>query len=367
MSQVAAGLLGFGGLNRFSAHLLQSLLQAKMREDNAAFLSTDEDSIVHSSDKEEDQTDGNEEDLGLERVGDRRQEEQQEEEKERFQTPSPGPSLTSTPVKEQSSSLLLNALRSLPSSSSSPTLTPRISLLDLLNINQNVLDEVEKEKMIVVPTTPAPMSNSIQAPRGGRIAGEAEADTNGGLPCQECTFVVRSQGTLFKHIQSVHRGVRFTCEYCDFVTIDKGSLKRHVNDQHKGLKHKCDFCDYENAQIGNVKKHSQTKHQNIVYQCPYCPLEAKHKWYLEQHVRKLHTDKLFIFDIKNVVPRAATAEVGFPPVNPLSSLMAPMAPSILPPSLMLQLHPMAKFFVPEPRGEGYDTATSKIVDDDASE
>ena len=84
-------------------------------------------------------------------------------------------------------------------------------------------------------------------------------------------------------------------------------------------------------------------------------------------MRKLHTDKLFIFDIKNVVPRAATAEVGFPPVNPLSSLMAPMAPSILPPSLMLQLHPMAKFFVPEPREEGYDTATSKIVDDDASE
>merc|ERR1719398_574300 len=32
MSQVAAGLLGFGGLNRFSAHLLQSLLQAKMRK-----------------------------------------------------------------------------------------------------------------------------------------------------------------------------------------------------------------------------------------------------------------------------------------------------------------------------------------------
>merc|ERR550525_1732679 len=85
MSQVAAGLLGFGGLNRFSAHLLQSLLQAKMREDNAAFLSTDEDSIVHSSDKEEDQTDGNEEDLRFERVGDGMVEEEQEE--ERFQTP----------------------------------------------------------------------------------------------------------------------------------------------------------------------------------------------------------------------------------------------------------------------------------------
>ena len=371
MSQVAAGLLGFGGLNRFSAHLLQSLLQAKMREENTAFLSTDEDSIVHSSDKEEDQTDGNEEDLRFERVGDGKE----EQEEERFQTPSPGPSLTSTPVKEQSSSLLLNALRSLPSSSSSPTLTPRKSLLDLLNINQNVLEEEEeRDKIIVVPTTPASMSNSPQVSRGGRIA-EVDPDTNGGLPCQECTFVARSQGTLFRHIQSVHRGVRFTCEYCDFVTIDKGSLKRHVNGQHKGLKHKCDFCDYENAQIGNVKKHIQTKHQNIVYQCPYCPLEAKHKWYLEQHVRKLHTDKLFIFDIKNVVPRAATAEVnsGFP-VNPMS-LMAG-GPSILPPSLMLHLHPMAKFFVPEPRNvaqedKDYDTATRKIEHfqqvDDASE
>ena len=123
-----------------------------MREDNTAFLSTDEDSIVHSSDKEEDQTDENEEDLRFERVGDGMVEEEQEE--ERFQTPSPGPSLTSTPVKEQSLSLLLNALRSLPSSSCSPTLTPRKLLLDLLNINQNVLDEEEKDKIIVVPPTP---------------------------------------------------------------------------------------------------------------------------------------------------------------------------------------------------------------------
>ena len=360
MSQVAAGLLGLGGLNRFSAHLLQSLLQAKMREETAAFNSTDEDSIVHSSDKEEDQMDGNEADSRYE---------EEEQEKERFRTPSPGPSLTSTPVKEQSSSLLLNALRSLPSSSSSPTLTPRKSLLDLINVNQNALDE-EKDEPIVVPTTPVSVSTSPQFPRGVR-----SREVDGGLPCQECDFVARSQGTLFRHIQSVHRGVRFTCEYCDFVTIDKGSLKRHVNGQHKGLKHKCDFCDYENAQIGNVKKHIQTKHQNIVYQCPYCPLEAKHKWYLEQHVRKLHPDKLFVFDIKNVVPRAATAEVssGFP-VNPLS-LMAAGVPSILPPSLMLHLHPMAKFFVPEPRNlaqedRDYDTATSKIEHfqhDDASE
>merc|ERR1712038_1566177 len=158
MSQVAAGLLGLGGLNRFSAHLLQSLLQAKMREETAAFNSTDEDSIVHSSDKEEDQMDGNEADSRFE---------EEEQEKERFRTPSPGPSLTSTPVKEQSSSLLLNALGSLPSSSSSPTLTPRKSLLDLLNVNQNALDE-EKDEPIVVPTTPVSVSTSPQFPRGVR-------------------------------------------------------------------------------------------------------------------------------------------------------------------------------------------------------
>ena len=114
---------------------------------------------------------------------------EEEQEEERFQTPSPGPSLTSTPVKEQSLSLLLNALRSLPSSSCSPTLTPRKSLVDLLNINQNVLDEEEKDKIIVVPPTPAPMSSNPQVSRTGRMAGEVEPDSNGGLPCQECTFV----------------------------------------------------------------------------------------------------------------------------------------------------------------------------------
>jgi KRAB domain-containing zinc finger protein len=365
MSQMAAGLLGLGGLgglNQFSAHLLTSLLQARMREDSNAFHSTDEDSNVQSSDKEEDQVDGHEEEDN--NGAEVSEEPEIRKESRPSSPPSPGPSLTSTPVKEHSS-ILFNALRTLPSASASPTLTPRKSLLDLLKINQDVLEgEQEAEE--------GPSEQQMGA-RARRPA--APDDLADGLACLECTFTARSQGTLFRHVQSVHRGIRFTCEYCDFVTIDKGSLKRHVNGQHKGLKHKCDFCEYENAQIGNVKKHIQTKHQNIVYHCPYCSLEAKHKWYLEQHVRKLHTDKLFVFDIKNVTPQAAaiTPEIqGFPALPSPAGLLP--SPGIVPPSLML-LHPMAKFFVPDAlknaQEDKDDTATNKIefqnYDDEASE
>ena len=314
------GLLGLQGLAGLP-HLLSSLLQARAREENTSFLSTDEDSNLQSSDREGEEG-GTEEEGGP-------------------PSPSPGPSLTSTPLKDRSS-LLLSALQALPSSS--PTLTPTKSILDLLNISRTSSQEEEEEARL--PSRPLVTRTRKEVQEEGE-----------GLGCQECDFRARSQGTLFRHIQSVHRGVRFTCDYCDFVTIDKGSLKRHVNGQHKGLKHKCDFCEYENAQIGNVKKHIQTKHQNLVYHCPYCNLEAKHKWYLEQHVRKLHTDKLFVFDINSVTPQPS------PP--PLAPLLPP--PGLLPPALLL-LHPMAKFLVPElnGRGEGRASITEELQNDETA-
>merc|ERR1712242_322784 len=171
----------------------------------------------------------------------------------------------------------------------------------------------------------------------------------GGVPPLSCGLNGRFGGaevdsaTLFRHIQSIHRGVRFNCSYCDFVTIDKGSLKRHINGQHEGIKHKCDFCDYENAQIGNVKKHIETKHQNIVYHCPYCELKAKHKCYLDQHVKKIHTERVEEFDVKNVSPTVDQS------ITTRPQHLSPDA------NLFLEMfghHPMAQFFVPDTNKTG---------------
>ena len=329
-------------------HMLSSLLQAKIASDQS--MSTDDD----SNNREEDEVDfvhvvssancndsyddiAEESDYGddMEDGGDFRP----------MSLPSSPRSnedgihsvnSTSTPIKQESHSILLSALQSAPHSSSSPTLTPRKSLLDLA-ASSNLLEMLKNK-------TP-PRSPPIKSKRynHGSPTIPTEFDPEATISCPECDYMARSQGTLFRHIQAVHRGVRYYCKLCDFVTIDKGSLKRHVNGQHEGIKHKCDFCEYENAQIGNVKKHIETKHQNIVYQCPYCELKAKHKWYLEQHVKKIHIERVEEFDVKNVSPTVDQS------ITTRPQHLSPDA------NLFLEMfghHPMAQFFVPDTNKTG---------------
>jgi len=394
-------LASMGNFNPFNAHILSSFLQAKLREENS-FASTDDDSssgfnsklsnnrddgaypsdkedtsdinVVYPTDCDEFQDDIAEssddpEILTSDNMSKPNSPYKTDQDEENCEldmqvTSEEAPQMAF--IKSQmnsksfkdSNSILLSALQSIPSSSSSPTLTPRKSLLDLLQIK----DSIEKPELLAKhnlldtfkqnSTQPRSPTNRLKRYNHGSPSNPVEIDPEGTLPCPECHFMARSQGTLFRHIQSIHRGVRFNCPYCDFVTIDKGSLKRHVNGQHEGIKHKCDFCEYENAQIGNVKKHVQTKHQNIVYHCPYCSLEAKHKWYLEQHVKKLHGDKLEEFDVRTVIPRVAES-ISNPNIQFKEQAgVASFSPD---PSYFLEMfghHPMAQFFVPENQKAG---------------
>merc|ERR1719454_2574764 len=113
-------------------------------------------------------------------------------------------SLSSEDKKESSgdsSSILLSALQSFPTSSSSPTLTPRKSLLDLA-ASSNILESLKK-------TPPKSPSTKSKRYNHGSPVVNTDYDPEATIPCQECEFMARSQGTLFRHIQSVHRGVRF--------------------------------------------------------------------------------------------------------------------------------------------------------------
>ena len=247
---------------------------------------------------------------------------------------------SSTPIKSEGSSILLSALQS-----NSPTLTPRESILDMTS-SPTLLQLL---KCRTPPKSPS-YKQRKQSPA------PPDPDLEATVSCPECSYVARSQGTLFRHIQAVHRGVRFTCHLCDFVTIDKGSLKRHISGQHEGVRHKCDFCDYENAQIGNVKKHIETKHQNIVYHCPYCDLKAKHKWYLEQHVRKVHTEKVMEFDISKVSPKV---DLSINVNTPVSNKLSARASMFL---KMFGSHPMAQFYVPDKHKTGGGELESDLAE-----
>ena len=311
--------------------ILSTFLQAKRLKTDGADLSTDErpgeeDELIHV-------VDGDSFHDGYDDIAAEDSEEEMED--CQYTVPSyPSSPLSqgdeiacsSTPVKSESNSILLSALQS-------NSLTPRQSILDVSS-SPTLL------QLLKCRTPPKSPSNKPRRLSPGSPVVPPDPDLEVTVSCGECSYVARSQGTLFRHIQAVHRGVRFSCHLCDFVTIDKGSLKRHISGQHEGVRHKCDFCDYENAQIGNVKKHIETKHQNIVYQCPYCDLKAKHKWYLEQHVRKNHTEKAMEFDLRKISPVVDHNNATQPPSNKLSAKA----------SMFLKMfgsHPMAQFYVPD--------------------
>ena len=249
---------------------------------------------------------------------------------------------SSTPIKSGSSSILQSALQS-----NSPTLAPRESILDITS-SPTLL------QLLKCRTPPKSPSNKQRK----QSPAPPDPDLEASVSCPECSYVARSQGTLFRHIQAVHRGVRFPCHLCDFVTIDKGSLKRHISGQHEGVRHKCDFCDYENAQIGNVKKHIETKHQNIVYHCPYCDLKAKHKWYLEQHVRKVHTEKVMEFDLGKISPKI---DYSSNVITHVSNKLSERASMFL---KMFGSHPMAQFYVPDKHKTGGGELESDLAENE---
>lgn len=268
---------------------------------------------------------------------------------------------TSTPTKADNHSILLSALQSIPKASTTPpSLTPRKSILDDLAVSSNMLEMLRNNKTPPKSPSTGLIVKSKRYNHGSPTI-PTENDPDATLACSECDYMAKSQGTLFRHIQAIHRGVRFHCKLCDFVTIDKGSLKRHVNGQHDGIKHKCDFCDYENAQIGNVKKHIETKHQNIVYYCPYCDLKAKHKWYLEQHVKKVHCERIEEFDIKTVSPSVDHSIVSHGNRKQNSADVMCFLD-------MFGNHPMAQFFVPDAnKTVGGDEGEDDIIEDESSE
>ena len=88
-------------------------------------------------------------------------------------------------------------------------------------------------------------------------------DTKRKLPsfaCNQCDFVSSTSGTLTRHVNVVHKGVRWSCKVCDYVANVKCSMIRHVQSIHLGWRYKCKFCPHVATQKGGLKYHIEKKH-----------------------------------------------------------------------------------------------------------
>ena len=55
----------------------------------------------------------------------------------------------------------------------------------------------------------------------------------------------KEQGSLRKHKQSLHEGVKYNCDQCSYQATEHCSLRKHKLSIHEGAKYNCDPCSYQ--------------------------------------------------------------------------------------------------------------------------
>ena len=59
-------------------------------------------------------------------------------------------------------------------------------------------------------------------------------DKFGMYPCNKCEKQYTNSGSLFKHLKSVHEGMKYPCNQCQKVFLRKDHLLRHIKNAHEG-------------------------------------------------------------------------------------------------------------------------------------
>ena len=139
--------------------------------------------------------------------------------------------------------------------------------------------------------------------------------------CEECGKSYGGSSYLREHIEAVHRKTKnFTCESCaasfysktqltnhclrnhsegdERPCVDCGklftnelSLKLHLRNVHQPVKSMCSQCGKEYPNEVSLKKHVQCVHEKKrPFQCHICSKMFGSKWYVQQHVLKMHED-----------------------------------------------------------------------------
>ena len=80
--------------------------------------------------------------------------------------------------------------------------------------------------------------------------------------CDHCSKSYSGTFTLMRHIQAIHRGVKFNCNTCNKSYADESKLKRHIKIIHEGFKYQCSQCEYETGRQDVLKKHAKLIHEH---------------------------------------------------------------------------------------------------------
>ena len=106
-------------------------------------------------------------------------------------------------------------------------------------------------------------------------------------PCDQCEYAATSQGSLNRHKQSIHYGIRYPCDQCEYAATENGALKKHKQSIHEGIRYPCDQCEYTATESG-LKKHKKSIHEGIRYPCDQCEYVSTRHSSLKRHRLSKH-------------------------------------------------------------------------------
>ena len=128
--------------------------------------------------------------------------------------------------------------------------------------------------------------------------------------CSQCPKSYAQANNLSRHMQSVHRQVRYLCDLCDKSFTQSTTLKKH-----KHLKHNvdgvekceteskpkakrstrlfyCNLCPKYYTLPNNLARHMNTDHRKLRYSCSYCNKQFTQNSSLQEHQNNIHKDLL---------------------------------------------------------------------------
>lgn len=126
--------------------------------------------------------------------------------------------------------------------------------------------------------------------------------------CSQCPKSYAQANNLSRHMQSVHKQLRFFCDLCDKSFSQSTTLKKH-----KMLKHNCDvvekckaestpkveqstklfyckLCPKSYTLPNNLARHMNTDHRKLRYSCNYCSKQFTQNSSLQEHQNNIHKD-----------------------------------------------------------------------------
>ena len=122
---------------------------------------------------------------------------------------------------------------------------------------------------------------------------QQEADTgalstDSRFVCDKCETSFVHYTSLYRHAQSMHKGVKFRCEECNREFAQKVTLMRHIENIHKAVKFDCNQCDKQFTQKDNLRQHVENIHEGVKYACNRCDFQFSMQQSLTKHIKNVH-------------------------------------------------------------------------------